>query len=413
MRRARGWGRHWTAAGIALGAATVAVGAALFVARDDDGGDSRTRAGGGSEVVDATERDPGGDPRARISLPPRGKWFGFSGTFFAWTGLHPDLDQGVTAARTASDTLAAGANSARIELSWWDLEPTQGQVNQKYVRVIDDFVRRIERGGGRVLFFLNGPPPWAAELPGQSGSPPKQDSATMEAFRRYVTFVAKRWPRAAAIETWNEPNGSNGWKPGAQPERYARLHRVAVAAIRQANPRIKVLVGGLGATSVDNGVFMRPQRFLKRMYAAGLRPSDYDGLAVHPYPIQGPRSVEPLDGGEFAKAFDDFVKGYRWRDPDAKVWVTETGLTTSGPGAATPAQQSDGVVALTRKLLSMPRVEGLWLYTQYDWNAVPADTRERGFGLLVSRRAGQARPKPAFCALRELVRRPRRFAGCP
>src|SRR4051794_30708683 len=72
------------------------------------GGGTRTQA---KTLVQPSGSDPGGNPRSQgLRLPPRGKWFGFSGGFFAWTGFHPELDQGLTPGRTASDALAVGAN---------------------------------------------------------------------------------------------------------------------------------------------------------------------------------------------------------------------------------------------------------------------------------------------------------------
>ena len=68
---------------------------------------------------------------------------------------------GVTPERQAADSLALGANSARVPFSWWELEPQRGQVDFGYVGLMDRFVRAVESHGGRVLFVLGGPPPWA------------------------------------------------------------------------------------------------------------------------------------------------------------------------------------------------------------------------------------------------------------
>jgi hypothetical protein len=204
-----------------------------------------------------------------------------------------------------------------------------------------------------------------------------------------------------------------GWRPAPDPAAYARFHKVVTRAIRGARPRTKVILGGLAASTRDTAQIMRPQRFLKRMYAAGLRRSDYDALGYHPYPAQAGGEVRALDEGHFARAFEEFRLGYRDRDPDAEVWVTETGLTTSGPDAVSPADQAEALPPLVRKLLTMERVEGVYVHTLYDLVRWPVGNPLRGFGLIVPRGARPGVPKPAYCDLRRLAASPPPFPGCP
>jgi hypothetical protein len=162
----------------------------------------------------------------------------------------------------------------------------------------------------------------------------------------------------------------------------------------------------------DNALIVRPQRYLERMFDAGLRPSDYDAIAFHPYPPQADGTVGSLDGGRFAATFEDFRRGYRDRDPDAEVWITETGVTTTGADAVSPSEQADALPPLVRKLLTMPRVKAVYVHTLYDLTRRPAGNPQRGFGLLVPRGAERGKPKPAFCELRRLVSSPPPYPGC-
>lgn len=383
---------------VAVGAVAAA---ALLGARDEDPA--------ATSAAVAVRYDPGGDAHARITLPPKRRWFGFNGNYFAWTGSHPDLDHGLTPERTVADAAAAGVNSARVLVGWWDLEPKPGQINRAYLDKMDRFVAALRRRGGRPLFVLGSTPPWAAAHPDREGSPPRTDRRTVRAFARFAAFVARRWPEAVAIETWNEPNSVLAWAPKADPEAYARLHRAAAAAIRAARPRMRVLLGGLALTLGDDR-FMRASTYLRRLYQAGLRRRHYDGIAIHPYPGGG---VEPLDEGAFAAGLADFRRGHRPWDRRPELWITETGVTTSGPGGTSQRGQATQVLRLVRKLLTMPRVKGVYLHTQYEFMAVSPRSPERGFGLLEPRGAEQGRPKLAFCALRRLVRRPPPFEGCP
>lgn len=395
---------------VAVAAATAAIGYRLLDDPESLPLDDAALAPEVPPVRVAESRDPGGDPLADIRLPPRERWFGFSGSYFAWTGTDPTLDHGITIGRTIADAIAAGANSARIDVHWFSLFPEPGRINRAYERTVDQFVEGFEARGGRVLIYLGGTPPWASTDPGNPRAAPRTDERTLADFARYARFVARRWPNAVAIETWNEPNGTFTWAPRPDPAAYLRLHRAAARAIRDASPRLPVLLGGIAA-QLHNPMFVTAQRWLKHLYSEGLDPADYDGLAFHPYPAQG--EVARLESGWFARVFDDFRLGYAWRDPDAEVWITETGTSTSGPTPFDERGQAQMTLALVRKLLTMPRVRGVYLHTQYDFLRAPATSIERGYGLLESRRAEQGRPKLAFCSLRALVTDPPPFARCP
>jgi hypothetical protein len=338
-------------------------------------------------VVATRNGDTESQPSAFI--PPKDRWFGFSGGNFTWTGRHPELDQGLTPERTADDALAAGANSARIDVSWADYEPQPGRVDAEYVGRLDAFFRRLARGGARPVLILGSTPPWASQRPGDPGAPPR--AGATRAFARYARSVAQRWPRALAIETWNEPNGRFAWTTGPDPARYAALHRAAARAIRSAAPDVRILVGGLIVQSQDTPEVMRPGRFLGGMYASGLRPVDYDGLALHPYP-DGSGELDP-------RGWAEFRSGHRRADPNAALYVTETGITTSGPDGVSPEEQASQLPDLLRSVYEQPNVRGVWLHTQYDLESAPASDREHGFGVLRSNGAAPSDPKPAYCVL--------------
>ncbi len=365
-------------------------------------------------LQEAAPRDPGVDPRAPLVLPPRGRWFGFSENLFAYGGRFPRFDQGHAFEATIEDALAAGANSIRVPVVWWDLEPERGRFSAEQAARMDRFIHALEARGGRVLLVLASTPPWAGGSAVKTGlEGPRDDPGTVAAFARFAAYVARRWPRAVALETWNEPNASFAWGPRPNPEAYARLHRAAARAVRNVVPRMPVLVGGLVLSDRDTHDVMRPQRFLKRMYGAGLQPADYDGLAIHVYSRQRPDGVVPLASGREARSLEDLRLGHEWTDPEPPLWVTEVGVTTTGPAPSTPAGQARGLESLLRSLFSLPRVRGIWIHTLFDHLYEKAISPERGFGVLEPRGAQPGRPKPAFCMLRRLAARPPAHAGCP
>lgn len=355
--------------------------------------------------------DPGGDPDANVRLPPRAKLFGFNSGAFTWTGREPDLDIGVTPERQAADALAGGANTVRVPFSWWELEPRRGQFDTQYLSLMDRFVRALERGGGRVLLLLAGPPPWASLEPGNPAGAPRPEF--YDAFAKFAALAARRYPRAAGIETRNEPNSVFGWRPAPDPAAYARFHRIVARAIRAERPRMKVILGGLAAPARAGAEIMDTKEFLDGMYEAGLRPSDYSAIGFHPYPAQAGGAPKPLDEGHFANVFQRFRDGLEGHDPDARVWITETGLTTAGPAALTPAEQAEAIPPLVRKLLTIESVDAVYVHTLYDLVTRPQGNPLRGFGLLTPRGRRAPAPKPAFCELRRMVRSPAPYRGCP
>lgn len=350
-------------------------------------------------IVNAGAPDPGGDDRAPLRLPPDGRWFGLSAPLYGVEDRPPRYDPEATAA----DVAKLPVNAHRISIPWVDLEPLQGQIDRAgLLAPARRFADALKADGIKLVIVLGGTPGWASAEPGNPAGAPKDDADA--AFASYAALVARTFPDALAIETWNEPNAKYAWSPidGDAAERYARLHKAAAAAIRKAAPNVKVLLGGIVAGD-DNEDVVQPQRYLKRMYAAGLAPEDYDALAVHLYPGQAAGRIRPLTAGnQLAKGLADFRAGYRWRDPAANLWVTETGVSTSGPDAVSPAAQARDVSRILRRLLSITEVEGVFLHTLIERGDTGKDRIEQGYGV----RDAKRRPKPAACTLEDLATDP-------
>lgn len=360
-------------------------------------------AAGCGESSDSEDRQP-------LRLPPQGQWFGFSTNAFTQTGRNRGVhDQGVTAARTARDASDAGANSIRVQVGWSELEPTgPGRVSREFVAVIRRLIREVERRDGRVLLVLGLAPTWASQNPGDPRAAPARDS--VREFAAYAGRVAKLFPTALAIETWNEPNATFFWQPGRpDPALYARMHRAAAAAIRRESKAIEVLVAGVIAVPNDVEAIVAPTTFMRRMEAAGLRRSDYDGFAFHIYPRAEAGRPLPIDSGTFPAALENA----RSAVPDGvPLWITETGIRADELGPAGPRVQARELIPLLDRLYREDDVKGIWVHTLYDPPNSPEYAEDSGFGVLTPRGAGPGRPKPAFCALARIARDPRSRRGC-
>lgn len=359
--------------------------------------------------------DPGGDESAIVPVPPA------DGRFFGYHEKVVELStHGWTPEQIAEVAAGGGANTARFTLDWWNVEPARDVADENwwayYDRVHDAFVAR----GVRPLITLASTPPWAREPAYQACGkrrgceyPP---ATWMEGeWAEFAAEVARRLPRTAAIEIWNEPNLENFWKPVPDPARFARLVAAAYPAIKAANPGIRVLAGGFAPTQTREydllGRLTRtPMReFLAAAYAAN--PSikgKLDGISFHTVF----QELSYGSGTLFAKSFDDVRSVSRhFGDVGVPLWVTETGLTTNGSIAVTEAEQRSGLMRQYRRMMTMPDVEGVVVHTLADRVELPRSDFNFGYGLI--RSFSPFTPKLAYCAFAGRVDAETPYGGCP
>jgi hypothetical protein len=134
--------------------------------------------------------------------------------------------------------------------------------------------------------------------------------------------LTRRYPRALAIEVWNEPNFGQFWGGRADPARYTDLLKQAYRAVKSVNRRMPVISGGLAGTRyVDRGG-IPDDNFLRAMYRRGAKRA-MDAIGDHFYP-----SGRPLVAGMLGDL--KRLRRVRNRAGDSKrqIWVTEFGLST-------------------------------------------------------------------------------------
>lgn len=364
--------------------------------------------GGAGGVAGAP--DPGGSERGSLARAARQKLFGFSDSAFsAPAAFNPAR---LTAPETAAAAKGAGASSQRIVVQWRLAEPAPGQFNHAY---LGGLRRLADAFGGRVLVTLAFAPKWANPRVAAS-CPPAGDCllppspAMLGRWRDFVRRTVRAFPRAA-VEIWNEPNVSRFWFPAIDPAAYERLVATTWRVVRSERAagrwRGRVIAGAL-ATVPDAGTrSMLPWRFLAALYRDGLRGS-YDAISWHPYPYQESSAVLPLGAGAaFARDWREMRAVVGREDPRARFWVTETGVTTTGPGTAvTAAVQARRLTALVRRLATMPDVDAVYVHTLFEWAIYGPGDRERGFGVIAAPAPGQRAAKPAYCALARAAGRP-------
>lgn len=291
-----------------------------------------------------------------------------------------------TPERDAQLLSRAGATSMRIVVDWTWVERQRGQLD---LSLYDPIYKAMTDRGIRPLLNVMGAPRWAWQkwticLDGEHCHV-APDRSYDWAWANFVGAVARRFPDAAAIEVWNEPNLRFFFRPAPNAGRYTELLRIARDAVKQAAPDLPVLGGALSPVMrPDNGA-VTTRRFLADMYAAGAR-GLMDGVSIHPYPADR----------RWAGIYDAIDATIETRDTagdTAPLWLTEVGASTTNSFYTETSQAIMLGDAVTR-LMRRPGVRGVYLHTLAD----PQRTgfgAEDGYGILYR----DADPKPAFCSI--------------
>ena len=298
-------------------------------------------------------------------------------------------DKQLSAADSAALLGEVGAQVDRVQINWAQLEPERGQFRfERY----DAIYAADLANGVRPLFNFAYAPSWAngGVCPDVSGcyAPPTPDHYDDAA--RAVAKIATRYPEAIGIELWNEPNGAYFWRPAPDPIAYTALLKACAEAIDAANPAMP-LAGpstASGPGSVTTGKISSAD-FLGAMYLAGAAPA-LDVISVHSYPRETADTVTSA-----ATELDRVRLARDWYgDPAAPIWITETGVTTTGPWAVSEAEQARRLTDLDRLLRETPDVEMTIFHTLVEPAHDPSSPWP-GYGIVTA----DLRRKPAFCSL--------------
>jgi polysaccharide biosynthesis protein PslG len=258
---------------------------------------------------------------------------------------------------------AHGIRLARSDALWEAAEPLPpGNGGHAYDWTFADRVAgALASHGIRWWPIVDYAPAWATGIAGEVHAPPASDAdyaAFAGAFAaRYGqggTFWAAHpeLPRLPvdAYEIWNEENTALFWKPRPDPVRYSRLYLAARAAIREADPAARVVVGGLA-----------PDRaFLGTLLATPGLAGQVDGVALHPY---GDSVAEVLDRVRAARSILDSAGA-----SDAPLSITELGWQTNGPNDRDYATEDDRAARLAAVASAVASGElGVDAFVVYTW----------------------------------------------
>jgi polysaccharide biosynthesis protein PslG len=316
-------------------------------------------------------------------------------------------------ANALDDAVTIGATWIRLDLSWAAVQPTSPQtyVWARFDRIFAEARRRHLN----VLPVLVDTPGWA-RLAGCAGN--HCAPADPSQFATFASAAAARFAPTGihTWEIWNEPNSALFWQPEVDPTAYANLVQSASQAIRKADSKAFLLIGGLTVGKTANGT-LSVADFLAQAPQSPLR--FVDALAVHTYTWPYPASRLGPWMSPWAQA-DSGLPYLRQLlaqsgTPNLPIWVTEYGAPTGGPGRVwdgspdSLSRSPDHVTELQQAIIasdsvataaSDPIIRTLFWYTDRDSTA-QQDTEQGFYGL---RRADGSK-KAAFDALTDAVKR--------
>ncbi len=261
----------------------------------------------------------------------------------------------------------AGATHGRIDFPWDTVQP-HGPADHNYSWT-DKAVTALVSQGITPTPMLGYSAPWAAYLPGNTKSPPR-DIAQYAAFaqlmvQRYSpqgTFWKKHpglpYLPVTRWEVWNEPNLPRMfWQTGRGPEAYARMYIATRAAIKTIDPAAKVIIGGMNSEDIG---------FVADMYSSHpeLR-GQVDGVGIHPY-------------GSTVQAVLEAVRGFRMvldaeGGANVPMEVTEVGWQRHGNTNLT-VDQATRAADMSNVTYALARSDcGIDAFEPYSWETSEKD----------------------------------------
>ena len=258
----------------------------------------------------------------------------------------------------------SGAHYLRHTMSWQDYEPRPGVYDATFFTHPDrDYNDLLARGIQEVIILI-GTPSWAVTTFGRGArsadghfrcdgsnspciAPPDINRAqVMTQWQHFVRVVTARYPKAAGIEVWNEPNIQAFWLQQQDPVLYAHILAATSQAAHSVNAKMPVLIGSManyyGSTTTST---TRTDTFLRTIYRT-VGATAFNAIGWHYYPCDDNATEQKARASRFL----DGLRAVRdaFHDTSKPFWLTETGATTSGKerancgqGAFTEQQQSN------------------------------------------------------------------------
>lgn len=186
-----------------------------------------------------------------------------------------DYDKGENLADVAKDFALfreLGVTTWRGSFGWDDYEPSRGHYDLEWLHRFADLAARY---GITLRPYVGYTPEWAASG-GSDQEPwndPPRDLADWERFVRRLATEMRRHRNIASYEIYNEENVAQWWD--GSPSRYNEVLQRGATAIKAADRRAKVLLGGM---------VYPDETWIEHVCGEGHRGRAIDIVPFHAYP---------------------------------------------------------------------------------------------------------------------------------
>lgn len=327
---------------------------------------------------------------------------------------YPEILPGMTDAQLAAaldDDVALGVGWIRFDIGWEAVQPDSPTTYDW--SAFDRITTAANQRGLSMLPILNFTPAWARS-PGCTW-----DHCAPANPAQFATFAAAAAARYAPLgihawEVWNEPNTGGAWAPSPSVSQYVSVLQATVPAIKAVDRSATVISGGLAPSATDATDISQLDWIAAFAQAGGLALVDAVGYHPYSFPVP-PGTYETWSAWSQMASTPTSLQsvmgaaGY----PNMKLWGTEYGAPTNGPGiAASPTNYQlnnspDHVTEDLQAIMATQSVQlaksssllgALFWYTGRDAGTNTAST-ENFFGL----RRYDGSQKPAWAALQAAV----------
>jgi hypothetical protein len=216
---------------------------------------------------------------------------------------------------------ALGTHWVRMFLTWPDIELSRGVYAPNWLAAYEQEFRALP-AGSKVLLDVVDSPSWET-----GSSNPQTPPANPQDYAAMIGYLAGRFgTRVSAYEIWNEEDAPIWWTGAPNPAGYAALLKAVYPAVKAANPKAKVVLGGLTGNDYS---------FLEGVYASGGKGS-FDAVGVHTDTACSVLSPYDFLRGNDNRMIPDSFLAYREvhgviaaNGDDKPIWMTEMSWRTS------------------------------------------------------------------------------------
>ena len=258
-----------------------------------------------------------------------------------------------------------GKVGARVTFYWSDIEPTD---NNWQFKVYDGLVQRAAKAQipllGILAYSMKRVSKAAVDMQGDPWALSYCPPDDVAQFAAFAGMMAARYPQVLYWEIWNEPNTTYFWRPGPDPALYTELLRRSYVAVKAANSKAIIALGGLspggGNGQVDT---MSAASFLEGVYQNGGK-NYFDAVGFHPY-------NDGVSPDQYLTDYVNKVHDVMTQNGDAnkEMWITELGwYAGTETNGLTEAQQADYLSRASRILYNLDFVHRFYWYNLKEYS---------------------------------------------